>query len=120
MFRTRSYYYCLRQFIARQHSPLRFYSSSSQSSSPFLTPKPPPLPPKEQKEWEESMRRRQLSEASTLDDDLNSHPDARKPVTPDFEGDTNPVTGEIGGPKKEPLAWGANGEWTFGGRATDF
>lgn len=50
----------------------------------------------------------------------NLHPDARKAVRPDFEGDVNPDTGETGGPKKEPLSWGANGEWTFGGRATDF
>jgi len=48
------------------------------------------------------------------------HPDARTKPSPDFEGDTNPLTGEKGGPKKEPLSWGAQGEWTYGGRATDF
>jgi hypothetical protein len=46
------------------------------------------------------------------------HPNARKPPTPDFEGEENPHTGEVGGPKKEPLQW--EREWTYGGRATDF
>lgn len=46
-----------------------------------------------------------------------AHPDARKTVKPDFEGDRNPVTGERGGPKKDPLL---HREWTYGGRATDF
>lgn len=48
----------------------------------------------------------------------NMHPDApAKPAT-EFEGDTNPTTGEVGGPKTDPLRW--KSEWTFGGRATDF
>lgn len=46
------------------------------------------------------------------------HPDARRKPTPDFEGETNPSTGEVGGPKKDPLSW--QREWTYGGRATDF
>lgn len=46
------------------------------------------------------------------------HPDARRKPTPDFEGETNPTTGEVGGPKKDPLSW--QREWTYGGRATDF
>lgn len=39
---------------------------------------------------------------------------------PEFQGDTNPKTGEIGGPKNEPLRWGGNSDWSFNGRATDF
>lgn len=46
------------------------------------------------------------------------HPDARRKPKPDFEGETNPQTGEVGGPKKDPLTW--EKEWTYGGRATDF
>ncbi|CAO1624919.1 unnamed protein product [Parajaminaea phylloscopi] len=46
------------------------------------------------------------------------HPNARKPPPPDFQGDENPLTGEVGGPKKDPLQW--EREWTYGGRATDF
>lgn len=48
------------------------------------------------------------------------HPDVRLGAKPEFEGDKNPKTGEIGGPKNEPLRWGAASEWTYNGRATDF
>lgn len=34
------------------------------------------------------------------------HPDFRKKPKPLFEGSTNPVTGEVGGPKTEPLQHG--------------
>ncbi|CAH7669947.1 hypothetical protein PPACK8108_LOCUS4614 [Phakopsora pachyrhizi] len=36
----------------------------------------------------------------------------------EFEGDVNPRTGEVGGPRRDPLKW--QGEWSYGGRATDF
>ncbi|KAL7812752.1 hypothetical protein V8C26DRAFT_406468 [Trichoderma gracile] len=39
---------------------------------------------------------------------------------PEFEGDVNPKTGEVGGPKNEPLRWGGNGDWSYNGRVTDF
>ena len=48
------------------------------------------------------------------------HPNVRRGATPEFEGDTNPTTGEVGGPKNEPLRWGAAGEWSYNGRTTDF
>jgi hypothetical protein len=48
------------------------------------------------------------------------HPDARKGAPPEFEGEVNPKTGEVGGPKNEPLRWGAQGDWSFNGRTTDF
>ncbi|KAF8511486.1 hypothetical protein BU17DRAFT_69634 [Hysterangium stoloniferum] len=98
----------------------------SSSVPPYTRPSPPPLPAKEQREWEELIRRRELPAAEGVvsqteqQAEMQLHPDARQPVRPDFEGDTNPKTGEIGGPKKEPLQWGASGEWTYGGRATDF
>lgn len=44
----------------------------------------------------------------------------RKGAPPEFEGDKNPKTGEVGGPKNEPLRWGAQGDWSFNGRVTDF
>ncbi|KAK4245745.1 hypothetical protein C7999DRAFT_33888 [Corynascus novoguineensis] len=44
----------------------------------------------------------------------------RKGAPPEFEGDRNPVTGEVGGPKNEPLRWGSAGDWSFNGRVTDF
>jgi hypothetical protein len=39
---------------------------------------------------------------------------------PEFEGDVNPKTGEVGGPKNEPLRWGSGGDWSYNGRVTDF
>ncbi|KAM0511250.1 hypothetical protein ACHAPE_010060 [Trichoderma viride] len=39
---------------------------------------------------------------------------------PEFEGDKNPKTGEVGGPKNEPLRWGGDGDWSYNGRVTDF
>lgn len=48
------------------------------------------------------------------------HPHIRRGVPPEFEGDTNPKTGEVGGPKNEPLRWGATGDWSYNGRVTDF
>ncbi|OIW25684.1 DUF1674-domain-containing protein [Coniochaeta ligniaria NRRL 30616] len=44
----------------------------------------------------------------------------RKGAPPEFEGETNPVTGEVGGPKNEPLRWGGGGDWSYNGRVTDF
>jgi Protein of unknown function (DUF1674) len=48
------------------------------------------------------------------------HPNVRRGALPEFEGDINPKTGEVGGPKNEPLRWGAAGEWSYNGRTTDF
>jgi hypothetical protein len=51
------------------------------------------------------------------------HPDIRRGAQPEFEGDVNPKTGEVGGPKNEPLRWGSTGErgdWSYNGRVTDF
>ncbi|KAI0966114.1 hypothetical protein F4678DRAFT_466904 [Xylaria arbuscula] len=44
----------------------------------------------------------------------------RKGAPPEFEGEVNPRTGEVGGPKNEPLRWGAGGDYSFNGRVTDF
>lgn len=48
------------------------------------------------------------------------HPNVRRGAKPEFEGDTNPQTGEVGGPKNEPLRWGVAGDWSYNGRVTDF
>jgi hypothetical protein len=48
------------------------------------------------------------------------HPNVRRGAKPEFEGDVNPKTGEVGGPRNEPLRWGAAGEWSYNGRTTDF
>ncbi|KAK3696140.1 hypothetical protein LTR37_018111 [Vermiconidia calcicola] len=46
------------------------------------------------------------------------HPNVRRGAPPEFEGDRNPKTGEVGGPKNDPLRWG--GDWSYNGRVTDF
>ena len=48
------------------------------------------------------------------------HPNVRLGAKPEFEGEKNPKTGEVGGPKNEPLRWGPAGEWSYNGRTTDF
>ncbi|KAI9804210.1 MAG: hypothetical protein M1825_001612 [Sarcosagium campestre] len=48
------------------------------------------------------------------------HPDVRRGALPEFEGEVNPKTGEVGGPKNEPLRWGDSGDWSYNGRVTDF
>jgi hypothetical protein len=48
------------------------------------------------------------------------HPDIKRGAQPEFEGDVNPKTGEVGGPKNEPLRWGESGDWSYNGRVTDF
>ncbi|PBK97481.1 hypothetical protein ARMGADRAFT_877819, partial [Armillaria gallica] len=91
-------------------------------------PSPPSLPRELQREFEELQRQAQapLSSGTPLSDvevELAMHPDAREPVKPTFEGDVNPVTGEQGGPKQEPVKqWGTedDGDWSFKGRVSDF
>ncbi|CAF9929660.1 MAG: hypothetical protein GOMPHAMPRED_005444 [Gomphillus americanus] len=46
------------------------------------------------------------------------HPNIRRGAPPEFEGEINPKTGEVGGPKNEPLRW--KGDWSYNGRITDF
>lgn len=48
------------------------------------------------------------------------HPDVRRGAKPEFEGERNPKTGEIGGPKNDPLRWGGGVDWSYNGRVTDF
>jgi hypothetical protein len=48
------------------------------------------------------------------------HPNMRRGAPPEFEGDVNPKTGEVGGPKNDPLRWGGSADWSYNGRVTDF
>ncbi|KAF9501531.1 hypothetical protein BDN71DRAFT_1379905 [Pleurotus eryngii] len=88
-------------------------------------PSPPPLPRDQQREFENLIRKAQtpLASPSALEEiDLTLHPDARKPLQPEFEGDVHPTTGEQGGPKREPVKQWRQGEgdWSFKGRVSDF
>jgi len=102
--------------LLRRRSPhiphhIRFTSNLS-----LNRPSPPPLPPKEQQEFEDLVRAAETPAASVQKGD-ELHPDARTKPPPEFLGDVNPATGEVGGPKYEPLK---HGDWSFGGRTTDF
>ncbi|KAH8828034.1 hypothetical protein DL96DRAFT_1138102 [Flagelloscypha sp. PMI_526] len=87
-------------------------------------PAPPPLPKEDQREFENLVRQAQSVNAGSQPDTALLHPDALKPVVPDFQGDTNPLTGETGGPTKEPVGkWSKEpdaGDWSFKGRVSDF
>ncbi|KAJ7084450.1 hypothetical protein B0H15DRAFT_849246 [Mycena belliarum] len=85
-------------------------------------PAPIPLPREQQREFELLQRAAQSPLAGDTDDsdDLQLHPDARELLKPEFEGDTNPTTGEQGGPKWEPVGRWAEGDWSFKGRVSDF
>ncbi|RKF72389.1 Succinate dehydrogenase assembly factor 4, mitochondrial [Golovinomyces cichoracearum] len=63
------------------------------------------------------------AKVEVLGNGQDSHPDIRRGSKPEFQGERNPNTGEIGGPKNEPLRWGSTGErgdWSYNGRVTDF
>ncbi|KAJ5112701.1 Succinate dehydrogenase assembly factor 4 [Penicillium argentinense] len=95
-------------------------------------PAPPRLPKEEQEIFEELQRRStgafstpQVNQSPQAEIKVNGngeelHPDAPQGMKPEFDGDKNPKTGEVGGPKNEPLRWGSGGDWSYGGRVTDF
>lgn len=105
--------------------------SSTTPSNPFIArPGPHPLPLEDQKEFEELVRKAQAPLSTSpkthvtssngdelLEAAVERHPDARKPIPAEFEGDVNPVTGERGGPKREPVK---HNDWSYGGKVTDF
>ncbi|KAL4775052.1 hypothetical protein BDW60DRAFT_154695 [Aspergillus nidulans var. acristatus] len=98
-------------------------------------PAPPRLPEEEQKIFEQLQKQStgafstpkvnqspnsEPARVQASNDGEELHPDAKGGLKPEFEGEKNPKTGEIGGPKNEPLRWGAGGDWSYGGRVTDF
>lgn len=61
-----------------------------------------------------------IAEVQATGEGEELHPDVRRGSQPEFEGEINPQTGEVGGPKNEPLRWGGKGDWSYNGRVTDF
>lgn len=122
-----SFIYCIAHYLvsvqrtvmilSRRLSGFRAPAKQLRLSSNYNKPSPPLLPPEEQREFEKLQKDAQTV---TLSDDNNDmHKDTvREARRTEFEGEVNPQTGEVGGPKREPLRW--QGEWTYGGRATDF
>ena len=108
------------------------------------TPSPPRLPKEEQEIFEELQKKstgafstprtvetnatlQQASSQSSGDAAIQAtgqgeelHPNVRRGAPPEFKGDVNPKTGEVGGPKNEPLRWGSQGDYSYNGRVTDF
>lgn len=101
-----------------------------------FTPSPPKLNKEEQEEFE---RLQKIANSQAAIEEYNSafEKEGEKEVNapnlektdiggfspeffktiPEFEGDVNPKTGEIGGPKQDPLR---HGDYSFNGRVTDF
>lgn len=111
------------------------------STGAFSTPRPAPPADSAVESLSTSRPRPQINqspdsteETESTEDTLNArleakgdgkelHPDIRRGAKPEFEGERNPKTGEIGGPKNEPLRWGSTGktgDWSYNGRVTDF
>ena len=99
-------------------------------------PSPPKLPKEQQEEFEALQKlansqaaideyNRQILEEGSASSDVSSTASSTDvgvtsqyfKTIPEFEGDTNPVTGEVGGPKQDPLR---HNDWSFNGRVTDF
>ncbi|GAA5839240.1 hypothetical protein JCM5353_008546 [Sporobolomyces roseus] len=105
----------------------RSFSSLPPRLGSFNRPAPPSLPPQQQREFEELIRRQSAPASKPIDGtthlsqpeegELELHPDYRARPKAKFEGDRNPETGEVGGPKNEPLQ---HGDWSYGGKCTDF
>lgn len=100
-----------------------------------FTPGPPKLPKEQQEEFEKLQKlansqsaideyNKQIEETGAADSDFSAsaQPDINLQMQflktiPEFEGNVNPKTGEIGGPKQDPLR---HNDWAFNGRVTDF
>ncbi|GAA6009792.1 hypothetical protein JCM11491_000815 [Sporobolomyces phaffii] len=112
------------------HSLSRSFATLGPSrplAAAFNRPAPPALPPQQQREFEELIRRQNAPASAPIpgtadlaqpeQGELELHPDYRAKPKPQFEGSKNPETGEVGGPKNEPLQ---HGDWSYGGKVTDF
>lgn len=109
-----------RTILPRLHRAL--WLATRGHASAVNRPGPPPLPREQQREFEDLQRAAQTPSRAEVEAALALHPDAKRPLKPDFEGDTNPLTGEQGGPKTEPVGkWAEEGgDWSFKGRVSDF
>ncbi|ANB12991.1 Sdh8p [Sugiyamaella lignohabitans] len=100
--------------LGKTRTSFQFYSTKSKPLE--VRPSPPRLPKEDQAEFER-LQKEAMSSFNKVDinEDIE-HPQFRKPYA-DFEGDVNPETGEVGGPKQDPLRFG---DYSFNGRVTDF
>ncbi|KAH7399108.1 hypothetical protein DE146DRAFT_745686 [Phaeosphaeria sp. MPI-PUGE-AT-0046c] len=98
---------------------IRMRINQSPDSSPSSTPTSQPSRPQinQSPDSEPEIR---FENGNKIKNGEEFHPNMRRGAPPEFEGDTNPKTGEVGGPKNEPLRWGGKGDWSYNGRVTDF
>lgn len=110
----------------------RFYSSKP----PLMQrgPAPPKLEGEEQDEYEKLIQAANTQMTIEIYNEEHGHESPEAPpkisssdignfgnilkTIPEFEGDINPKTGEVNGPKQDPLKHAD--EWSFNGRVTDF
>lgn len=109
---------------------LRLQPTHRLASSFRPSPSPVKLPAEEQAEFERLQRDASVSSAfqpEQLEKDASSdktvktedvNPGLFRGAKPEFDGEVNPKTGEVGGPKNDPLRW--KGDWSYNGRVTDF
>ncbi|KAH9875396.1 hypothetical protein J1614_004888 [Plenodomus biglobosus] len=94
--------------------------SSSSSSSSSIPQQPTSTPDHAQAQAQAQTPAVQNQSTRPIPKGDEFHPNMRRGAPPEFEGDVNPKTGEVGGPKNEPLRWGASADWSYNGRVTDF
>jgi len=97
-------------------------SPSSQPSRPTINQSPDSAPTINQSPDSNGVEVR-FENGKDIKKGEDLHPNMRRGAPPEFEGDVNPKTGEVGGPKNEPLRWGSGegrGDWSYNGRVTDF
>ncbi|EED15479.1 conserved hypothetical protein [Talaromyces stipitatus ATCC 10500] len=137
-----------RAFLSFRRSLTSSYNRRvADDKSPFASGPAPPRLPKEEQEIFERLQREstgafstpvrtppkvnqspdsvatttpQAQDDSSTQTDEELFPHLRQTVKPEFEGDINPKTGEVGGPKNEPLRWGHEGDWSYNGRREIF
>ena|SRR5271170_1976799 len=96
----------------------RSIPQSPDPTTEFDRPSPPRLPKHLQEEFERLQKQAETAPTGNISEDGRElHPDMRRPVQAEFSGEKNPVTGEVAGPKTEPTK---HGDWSYGGRASDF
>ena len=91
-----------------RHTIIRTYTSFN---------KPGPIPLGNRKQQQEMLDLIRKKQEADLQSEGSLHDDAIPQAPAEFEGNVNPKTGEVNGPKQEPLK---HGDWSFGGRVTDF
>lgn len=105
---------------AEQQAEFERLQRAAAVSQAFQPPPPPAeTPATETSSSSEPAAKAQANTSSDADEN-EVNQGLFRGAKPEFEGDTNPKTGEVGGPKNEPLRWGGDGDWSYNGRVTDF